>query len=125
MSRRANRTPNEADGAAGQSEAFELEQQNNRHLDSLAAKVSALHSVSVNIHDDVNDQNRLLDGTAETFNRFGNMFDRTRLKLTHTLATANSRFLCYLTLILVLGVVSLYYIAVNLLSKDAEPTELT
>ncbi|KAJ1964633.1 BET1-like protein [Dipsacomyces acuminosporus] len=123
MSRRANRTPTEG-GEAGQSEAFELEQQNNRHLDSLAAKVSALHSVTLNIHDEVNDQNRLLDGTSETFNRFGNMFDRTRQQLTHTLATANSKFLCYLTLVLVFGVFMLYYIAKNLLSRDVEPYEL-
>ncbi|KAI8321344.1 hypothetical protein GQ54DRAFT_317647 [Martensiomyces pterosporus] len=123
MSRRANRTPNEG-GEAGQGEAFELEQQNNRHLDSLAAKVSALHSVTVNIHDEVNDQNRLLDGTSETFSRFGNMFDRTRQQLTHTLATANSKFLFYLTLILVFGVFSLYYIAKNLLAKDVDPYEL-
>ncbi|KAJ2489225.1 hypothetical protein IWW37_004151 [Coemansia sp. RSA 2050] len=120
MSRRSNRTPNEAEG-----EAFELEQQNNRHLDSLASKVSALHSVSLNIHDDVNDQNRLLDNTSETFNRFGNMFDRTRQTLTHTMATAGSRFMCYLTLILVFGVFSLYYVAVNLLSGESEPPELT
>ncbi|KAJ2687555.1 hypothetical protein IWW39_002850 [Coemansia spiralis] len=106
-------------------EAFELEQQNNRHLDSLASKVSALHSVSLNIHDDVNDQNRLLDNTSETFNRFGNMFDRTRQTLTHTMATAGSRFMCYLTLILVFGVFSLYYIAVNLLSRESDPPELT
>ncbi|KAJ2450060.1 hypothetical protein GGF42_004584 [Coemansia sp. RSA 2424] len=124
MSRRSNRTPNEAEGS-GQSEAFELEQQNNRHLDSLASKVSALHSVSLNIHDDVNDQNRLLENTSETFSRFGNMFDRTRHTLTRTLATADSKFMCYLTLILVFGVFSLYYIAVNLLSRESDPPELT
>ncbi|KAJ2801173.1 hypothetical protein H4S07_005002 [Coemansia furcata] len=124
MARRSNRTPNEAEGL-GQGEAFEMEQQNNRHLDSLASKVSMLHSVSLNIHDDVNDQNRLLDNTSETFNRFGNMFDRTRQTLTHTMATAGSRFMCYLTLILVFGVFSLYYIAVNLLSRESEPPELT
>ncbi|KAJ1891244.1 BET1-like protein [Kickxella alabastrina] len=123
MSRRANRTPNE-EADAGLGEAFELEQQNNRHLDSLAAKVTALHSVSLNIHDDVNDQNRLLDGTSETFNRFGNMFDRTRYQLTHTLTTANSKFLCYLTLILVLGVFGLYYIARNILTREGDPSEL-
>ncbi|KAJ1721800.1 hypothetical protein LPJ53_003713 [Coemansia erecta] len=122
MSRRNNRTPLNDD--AGHGEAFELEQQNNEHLDSLAAKVSALHSVSLNIHDDVNDQNRMLDGTSDTFSRFGNMFDRTRNQLTHTLATANSRYLCYLTLILVFGVFSLYYIAKNLLTRSNDPSDL-
>ncbi|KAJ2783646.1 hypothetical protein GGI15_002514 [Coemansia interrupta] len=122
MSRRNNRTP--LGGDAGHGEAFELEQQNNEHLDSLAAKVTALHSVSLNIHDDVNDQNRMLDGTGDTFSRFGNMFDRTRNQLTHTLATANSRYLCYLTLILVFGVFSLYYIAKNLLTRSNDPSDL-
>ncbi|KAJ1646717.1 hypothetical protein LPJ64_001831 [Coemansia asiatica] len=122
MSRRPNRTPLEEGGGHG--EAFELEQQNNMHLDSLAAKVSALHSVSLNIHDNVNDQNRLLDGTADTFNRFGNMFDRTKHQLTHTLSTANSKFLCYLTLVLVFGVFGLYYIAKHILTSSADPPEL-
>ncbi|ORX72310.1 hypothetical protein DL89DRAFT_255953 [Linderina pennispora] len=125
MSRRNNnRTPNESSSSTGAGEAFELEQQNNRHLDLLASKVSALHSVTVNIHDDVFEQNRMLDGTSETFGRFGNMFDRTRQQLTHTLATANSKFLCYLTMVLVFGVFSLYYIAKNLLTHDVDPYEL-
>ncbi|KAJ1990173.1 hypothetical protein GGI25_004528 [Coemansia spiralis] len=109
---------------AGQSEAFELEQQNDSHLESLAAKVSALHSVTININSEAYDQNRLLDTTNESFNRFGNMFGRTRRQLTHTLATANSRFLCYMVLILVFGVISLYYIGKYALSGLWEPYEL-
>ncbi|KAJ2402072.1 protein transport protein bet1 [Coemansia sp. RSA 2559] len=124
MARRANRTPMDNDVDAGQSEAFELEQQNDRHLDSLAAKVSALHSVSININDDVNSQNRLLDSTTDTFNRFGNMFGRTRRQLNHTLATANSRFLFYMVCILVLGVIGLYYIAKYVLSGIRDSYEL-
>ncbi|KAJ1833240.1 hypothetical protein LPJ63_002918 [Coemansia sp. RSA 2711] len=116
MSRRANRTPVEGT-SAGRNEAFELEEQNDRQLEGLSAKVSALHSVSINIHDEVNVQNRLLDNSSQTFDRFGNLFDRTRHQLTHTLATANKRFLCYLTLALVFGVCVLYYIGKGLLSR--------
>ncbi|KAJ2519124.1 protein transport protein bet1 [Coemansia sp. RSA 2049] len=114
----------QAEVNAGQAEAFELEQQNDRHLDSLAAKITALHSVSININDEVNSQNRLLDTTADTFNRFGNMFGRTRRQLKHTLATANSRFLCYMVFVLVFGVIGLYYIAKHVLSGMREPYEL-
>ncbi|KAJ2714572.1 hypothetical protein H4R19_001662, partial [Coemansia spiralis] len=93
MSRRPIRTPGEG-GGAGPSEAYELEEQNDRRLEGLAAKVTALHDVSININSEVDTQNRLLDGSAETFGRFGTMLDRTRHQLTHTMATANSRFLC-------------------------------
>ncbi|KAJ1664068.1 protein transport protein bet1 [Coemansia sp. RSA 1813] len=124
MARRANRTPVDNGVDAGQSEAFELEQQNDRHLESLAAKVTALHSVSININDDVNSQNRLLERTNDTFNRFGNMFGRTRRQLKHTLATANSRFLFYMVCILVFGVIGLYYIAKHVLAGIRDPYEL-
>ncbi|KAJ2452432.1 hypothetical protein EV183_002947 [Coemansia sp. RSA 2336] len=116
MSRRANRTP-VGGTSAGQTEAFELEEQNDRQLDGLSAKVSALHSISINIHDEVNVQNRLLDSSSETFSRFGGMFDRTRQQLTHTMATANKRFLCYLTLALVVGLFGLYYIGKIVVSR--------
>lgn len=121
MSRRPNRTPIEEGMSTANNEEFELEQQNSGHLDSLAAKVSALHSVSVRIHDDANEQNQFLDGTGDTFNRFGNMFDRTRRQLTHTLATANSKFMCYLTLALVFSVFCLYYIARHMLFSSSDP----
>ncbi|KAJ2551804.1 hypothetical protein IWW35_002635 [Coemansia sp. RSA 1878] len=116
MSRRSNRTPVEG-SSAGRNEAFELEEQNDRQLEGLSAKVSALHSVSINIHDEVDVQNRLLDGSADTFNRFGTMFDRTRHQLNHTLATANKKFLCYLSLVLVFGMFGLYYFGKTLLSR--------
>ncbi|KAJ2357994.1 hypothetical protein IWW50_003318 [Coemansia erecta] len=124
MSRRANRTPIEG-SSAGRGEAFELEEQNDRQLEDLSAKVSALHSVSININDEVNVQNRLLDGSADTFNRFGNMFDRTRHQLTHTLATANKKFLCYLTLALIFGIFGLYYFGKRLLSRLFGADEVT
>ncbi|KAJ1731849.1 hypothetical protein LPJ61_002330 [Coemansia biformis] len=123
MSRRPIRTPLEGGGGAGQSEAFELEEQNDHRLEGLSAKVSALHNVSINIHDEVDSQNRLLDGSAETFSRFGTMLDRTRHRLTHTMATANSRFLCYLTLALLLGVLGLYFIGRILLSRPSGEAE--
>ncbi|KAJ2785212.1 hypothetical protein H4R18_000663 [Coemansia javaensis] len=116
MSRRPNRTPVE-DGS-GHAEAFELEEQNDRRLESLSAKVAALHDVSISINSEVDSQNRLLDGSAETFGRFGNMLGRTRGQLARTMATANSRFLCYLTLVLVLGVLGLYFVARRLLSSS-------
>ncbi|KAJ2614782.1 protein transport protein bet1 [Coemansia sp. RSA 1365] len=123
MSRRTNRTP-VGESSSGQNEAFELEEQNDNLLDGLSAKVSALHNVSININDEVHSQNRLLEGSVDTFGRFGSMFDRTRHRLTNTLATANKRFLCYLTLALVFTVFALYFIGKHLLSKVPRRGEL-
>ncbi|KAJ2161091.1 hypothetical protein GGF46_001762 [Coemansia sp. RSA 552] len=122
--RRANRTPVGGSSSAGQNEAFELEEQNDRQLEGLSAKVSALHNVSINIHDEVNVQNRLLEGSSEAFDRFGNMFDRTRHQLGRTLATANKKFLCYLVLVLVFGVIGLYYMGRVVVDRILYPREL-
>lgn len=63
------------------SEAYEREQQNNALLSSLSSKVSALKSVTIDIHDNAHDHNTL-DHSNEVFSSFSSNLRGSASRLT-------------------------------------------
>ncbi|KAJ5237400.1 hypothetical protein N7489_007491 [Penicillium chrysogenum] len=63
------------------SDAYEREQQNNALLNSLSSKVSALRSVTIDIHDNARDQ-ETLDHTSDVFSSFSTNLKGSATRLT-------------------------------------------
>ncbi|KAJ5164274.1 uncharacterized protein N7500_006104 [Penicillium coprophilum] len=63
------------------SDAYEREQQNNALLNSLSSKVSALRSVTIDIHDNARDQDTL-DHTSDVFSSFSTNLKGSATRLT-------------------------------------------
>lgn len=63
------------------SDAYEREQQNNALLSSLSSKVSALRSVTIDIHDHARDQDTL-DNSNEVFSSFSTNLKGSASRLT-------------------------------------------
>ncbi|KAJ9060527.1 protein transport protein bet1 [Entomophthora muscae] len=86
-----------------------LETQNDVRMEELADKISQLHSVTLDIHGAVDDQNRLLDDTDSNFNSFGGGLQRTQSRVTGLLNNRQRRLTFYIVL-LILGLAFVLYI---------------
>ncbi|KAJ1675463.1 hypothetical protein EV182_001210, partial [Spiromyces aspiralis] len=94
-----------------------LERQNDIRLEELASKVTTLHRVTVDIHDNVIGQNAMIDTSTSTFGRFKGMLGTTQRRLKRTINTANTKHMCYMILALVIGFFLLLQIAKYLTSR--------
>ncbi|KAJ5755681.1 hypothetical protein N7533_005224 [Penicillium manginii] len=63
------------------SEGYEREQQNNALLNSLSSKVSALRSVTIDIHDQARDQD-MIENSSEAFSSFSTNLKGSASRLT-------------------------------------------
>ncbi|KAJ5387700.1 hypothetical protein N7509_010241 [Penicillium cosmopolitanum] len=63
------------------SEGYEREQQNNALLNSLSSKVSALRSVTIDIHDQATDQD-MIHNSSEAFSSFSTTLKGSASRLT-------------------------------------------
>ncbi|KAJ1989897.1 hypothetical protein H4R33_001895 [Dimargaris cristalligena] len=94
----------------GGQEARVLENQNDVRMEELASKVSALHKVTIDIHDEVQDQHGLLDQTDRTMGVFGGRLQSTTRRFQTVMAQASTRQTCYLILGLLLGLWVIFYL---------------
>nr|POF17790.1 protein transport protein sft1 [Quercus suber] len=53
------------------SEAYDRERQNNDSLSALSSKISALHSVTLDIYDNASSSHAVIDSTSDTFSSMG------------------------------------------------------
>lgn len=86
-----------------------LERGNDEGLDALHQKVSALHTLSRGIQDEVGEQNRLLDEMETRFGAVGSQLVGTVKKVKSLVTTGGSKHLCYLVMFLVAVFFLLYY----------------
>ncbi|GES77522.1 BET1 homolog [Rhizophagus clarus] len=90
-------------------DANTFEQQNDLRLQDLSSKLSSLHKITLDIHNDVNDQvNNILDESGNSFTSLGGGLNGTVGKLKHMTSIRHRQHLCYLILF-VIGIFFLLY----------------
>ncbi|CAI2162078.1 6040_t:CDS:2 [Funneliformis geosporum] len=85
-----------------------FEQQNDSRLQELSSKLTTLHKITIDIHDDVKDQVNLLDDTGDSFTSVKGGLGGTVGKLKHMTSVRHKQYMCYLILCIV-GIVFLIY----------------
>ncbi|CAB4378974.1 hypothetical protein RhiirA5_346869 [Rhizophagus irregularis] len=86
-----------------------FEQQNDLRLQDLSSKLSSLHKITLDIHNDVNDQvNNVLDESGNSFTSLRGGLNGTVGKLKHMTSIRHRQHLCYLILCII-GVFFLLY----------------
>ncbi|RKP10951.1 hypothetical protein THASP1DRAFT_27260 [Thamnocephalis sphaerospora] len=97
---------------AGQ-QAELLERQNDAQTEELATRVSTLRQVFVNIHDEVESQNRMLGDSDTVFGRFGQSMRGTGRRLGRLAESTRGRHrrICQLSLLIVAAFFLLYFYA--------------
>ncbi|TPX43138.1 hypothetical protein SeMB42_g03410 [Synchytrium endobioticum] len=91
-----------------------LESQNDEGVESLVNKIRAIKGISMGIHDDVSNQNRLLDTMAESMDNVGTRLKSTANRLRIMMAKPHNRQCCYI----VAGLVSVFSILYLMSSKS-------
>ncbi|EFX01143.1 hypothetical protein CMQ_6085 [Grosmannia clavigera kw1407] len=91
------------------SDAYERERQNNSRLDELAAKVTALRGVTIDIYDNARAQD-VLDSTNDTFSSMSSQLKGSAGRLTRMAASGNKVAVLKLSAILIGIVLVLYYL---------------
>ncbi|XP_002734434.2 BET1-like protein isoform X2 [Saccoglossus kowalevskii] len=96
-----------------------LEDENNRLADNLAAKVSQLKSIALDIHDETEEQNRHLNGMDNEFDSthglLGGSFKRVQGMIQS--GRGNRKLMCYITLFLVAFFFVTYFLMEKVLSR--------
>lgn len=89
-----------------------MEAENNRLADQLASKVSRLKMISLDVRDDVDDQNKYLDGVDSDFMSTTGLLGGTVTRFNNMVAAGrgNRKMMCYLIAFLVCLFLVLYFI---------------
>ncbi|XP_071511476.1 BET1-like protein [Diadema antillarum] len=102
-------------GGGGMTTEDMLEAENDRMTQGLAAKVSTLKSIAMDIEDDTKEQNQYLDGMGSDFDSSQGLLSGTVKRLDGMLSSGrgNRKLMCYM----VVGIVLLFVFAYVLLSR--------
>lgn len=95
---------------------YEQERQNDGQVNLLAERVSALKSITLQIGNEVQDQNRFLGGMTQDFDRTRGLLSSTMGRLQRMMATQDSRYTCYMMFFVLFVMMVLYWI-INSRSK--------
>mmetsp|Transcript_15187 Transcript_15187/g.26030 ORF Transcript_15187/g.26030 Transcript_15187/m.26030 type:complete len:130 (+) Transcript_15187:66-455(+) len=86
-----------------------LEQENERHVSDLQSKIGLLKSLTIDIGNEVRDQNRMLDNMDNEFGSAENLLKGTMQRLNKMIKSKSGRHMCYLMLFVVFVVVLVYF----------------
>ncbi|KAH7723549.1 CRE-NBET-1 protein [Aphelenchoides avenae] len=88
-----------------------VEQQNDDMVEGLASKVSSLKHLTINIGDEVREQNRLLNEMETTFDNSKGLLGATMKKLGIVSKAGGKNVMCYLVLFAFCVFLIIYYLA--------------
>ncbi|KAI8378920.1 hypothetical protein BD560DRAFT_388961 [Blakeslea trispora] len=86
-----------------------FEQQNDIRLNELSSKLSAIKNITIDIHQDVNDQDRLLDESHNQFSGLGHSLHNSFGRMNRMISKRHQRQLCFYVSIAILVFFVLYY----------------
>ncbi|XP_078366507.1 BET1-like protein [Oculina patagonica] len=92
-----------------------LETENNRMVDDLAAKVSRLKGIAIDIENESKQQNKYLDGMGDDFGSSSGLLSGSAARLSQMISSgrSNRKIMCYL----IAGLVGFFFIGYYALSK--------
>ncbi|KAL1925998.1 hypothetical protein VTP01DRAFT_7091 [Rhizomucor pusillus] len=88
---------------------YVFEQQNDVRMDELGSKISALKSITLDMHQDVTDQDRLLDESNTAFGGLGNTLRHSYGRMNRMISTRHKRQLCFYVTIAVVVFLIIYW----------------
>lgn len=87
-----------------------LEQQNNERIYELSEQVSRLKGLTIDIGNEVSDQNRFLDNMGDGFMNARDMLEGSLTRIGTMLESGGAKHMCYMVGFVVLVVIFLYWI---------------
>ena len=88
-----------------------LEQQNNDRIAELSDQVARLKGLTIDIGNEVREQNSLLDDMGEGFSGVSNLLGNSLRKIGTMLASGGAKHMCWMVLFVVLVMVFLYWVS--------------
>ena len=112
MNRNSRGGYNDSKQLAG-AEEDEFIKQNEEQISALSTKIADLKRITIDIHQEVNSQNKLLEGMESQFDSTGGVLQGTMKKLGGLLEVKDSKHMCYLSVFIVFLFLLIYYIATH------------
>ncbi|KAI8889552.1 hypothetical protein K501DRAFT_320249 [Backusella circina FSU 941] len=88
---------------------YVFEQQNDVRLDELSSKISAIKNITIDINQDVTDQDRLLDESHSQFTGLGGRLSNSFGRMNRMVSKRHQRQLCFYVTVIVFVFFFLYY----------------
>ncbi|KAG7168216.1 BET1-like 2, partial [Homarus americanus] len=101
-------------------EENELDNRNQQRSYALAGKVSALHSLALDIENETYEHNRLLDGISNDFSSGEGLLSGSLNRVKNLLTTGrqNRKAMCYMAGFVILFILFLWYVVSRLISGE-------
>lgn len=87
-----------------------LEQQNNAYINELSDQVQHLKRITLDIGNEVNEQNRFLDGMGDGFSNTRDLLAGSLRQIGTMLESGGSKHMCYMVSFIVFAMVFLYWV---------------
>ncbi|KAI9332404.1 hypothetical protein BD770DRAFT_403194 [Pilaira anomala] len=95
--------------SSSKNNGYVFEQQNDVRLNDLSSKISAIKNITIDIHQDVTDQDRLLDESHNQFSGLGSTLTNSFGRMNRMISKRHQRQLCFYVSILVFVFFLIYY----------------
>ena len=96
--------------SAWETNANIMEQQNNERIMELSDQVARLKGLTLDINNEVREQNSLLDNMQDGFMNAGDMLQGSLMRISTMLEAGGAKHMCYMVLFVVFVVVFLYWL---------------
>ena len=87
-----------------------LEQQNNERINELSEQVNRLKGLTIDIGNEVSEQNRLLENMGDGFQNAKDMLQGSLVRIGTMLESGGAKHMCYMVGFVVLVIVFLYWV---------------
>ncbi|KAI8992004.1 hypothetical protein BDF20DRAFT_847710 [Mycotypha africana] len=81
--------------SASKGSGYVFEQQNDVRLNDLSSKISAIKNITIDIHQDVSDQDRLLDESHDSFSGLNHRLRNSFGRMNRMISKRHQRQLCF------------------------------
>ncbi|KAI7903867.1 uncharacterized protein BX663DRAFT_505507 [Cokeromyces recurvatus] len=95
--------------SSSKNNGYIYEQQNDVRLNDLSSKISAIKNITIDIHQDVTDQDRLLDESHNQFSGLGHSLSSSFGKMNRMISKRRQRQLCFYVTIIIFVFFIIYY----------------
>lgn len=107
---RGGRSNNNGGMSSHEANASIMEQQNNDRINELSDQVSRLKGLTLDIGNEVQEQNNLLDGMGDNFGNVGEMLAGSLQRMGVMMERGGAKHMCYLVAFVVFVMVFLYWL---------------
>lgn len=87
-----------------------MEQQNNERIDELSDQVARLKGLTIDIGNEVREQNSLLDGIGDTFSNTGDLLQGSLRRIGTMLESGGTKHMCYMVAFIVGVMIFLWWL---------------